>query len=177
MKIRAAGILGLVLGVAALGRAQGAAQPDAKLHADTVKLIELTGMRKRLLDGRDKSIADGRKAMMANCPMCTPQYFDEWTARMTSRYRVEDYLAVYVDTYQKYFTDSEILELTAMQGNGGVAPSPALKAKVSTVMSPVMTEIYAKVGQVRGKMSETVTDEIAKEHPGWIVRPPAPPSQ
>jgi hypothetical protein len=94
---------------------------------------------------------------------------------MTDRYRVDDYVTVYVQTYEKYFNDSEILELTAMQGNSGAAPSPALKAKVSSVMGPVMSEVYSKRDAIGAKRSSDITDEIAKEHPGWVVRKPEPP--
>src|SRR5258708_7377250 len=74
-----------------------ATKVDPKLHADTVKFVEVTGTRKRILDGVDQSLDKGKQAMMERCPTCTPAFGEEWQKRMKERFNVDDFIAVYVD--------------------------------------------------------------------------------
>ena len=72
---------------------------DPKIHEYAVKLIELQGARQRLLDNVDKMVQDGRDAMTRMYPNADPQYIAEWGKRMKEKFRVEDYLGVFVKTY------------------------------------------------------------------------------
>src|SRR5580700_8933879 len=81
---------------------------DPKLHADAVRLVEISGAKQSLQDNFKQLVDDGVKQMMEKCERCTPEFRDEWKKRFLERSNLQDYLDVYVRVYEKYFTDAEI---------------------------------------------------------------------
>jgi len=145
---------------------------DAKLHEDTIKLVELSGTRQRLLDIIDASLESGRAAMAKQCPKCTPAFGNEWVKRMKQRYPTDQFVAVYVDVYERYLTDPEILELTALQNaNGSGQPvdlSPALKTKLNSVMPSLLADIAGQCTRIGAKLGGEIGIEIQTEHPEYL---------
>ncbi len=151
--------------------AEPTVKPDPKLHADVVKLVELTGAKKRLESGFPSMVEDGRKEMMKRCPQCSPEFGEEWSKRMVARLKAEDFLKVFVRAYEKNFTDDEILELIKIQEKNNdsqpVGPSPHLKEKLTTIMPTLMGEIMGGCTQVGAKLGAEIGAEIEKEHPEY----------
>jgi hypothetical protein len=151
------------------------AKPDPKLHADVVKLVEISGARKRLEDGFASMAEEGKKEMMKQCPQCSPEFGEEWTKRMQTRLKPDDFLEVFVKAYEKNFSDSEILELIGLQEKKGDAPpsvSPQLQEKIKAVMPALMGEIMGGCAQIGAKIGGEVGEEIEKEHPEWVKNKP-----
>jgi hypothetical protein len=151
------------------------AKPDPKLHADVVKLVELSGARKRLEDGLPSMVEDGKKEMMKRCPQCSPEFAEEWGKRMLARLKVDDFLRVFAAVYEKNFTDDEILELIRLQeksNDSPPAPSPHLKEKLTNDMPAIMSEIMGGCVQVASKLGGEIGAEIEKEHPEYTKSKP-----
>jgi hypothetical protein len=53
--------------------------------------------------------------MMQQCPPCSPEFGEEWSKRMLARLKVDDFLEVFEQAYEKSFTDDEILEMIKLQ--------------------------------------------------------------
>jgi len=156
---------------------QGSAKEAAsKLHADAVKLVEVSGARQRLKDGMTGMVEEGRKAMMEKCPACSPEFGDAWTRKMLERINIEDFLAVYVRVYEKYFNDDDLVELISMQKARSEGrqqdPSPPLKKKLDSVMPSVLGDSIGGCSEVGAKLGAEVGAEIEKEHPEYIKETP-----
>lgn len=147
---------------------------DPTLHADATKLVELSGAKQRLLDNLDSMVEEARKQMMDKCPRCSPEYGNEWKKRFIARTNVDDYIDVYVRTYEKYFTDAEINELIALQKDASktAVPSPALKEKLTAVMPSLMADVMGDCTKIGAKLGAEIGAEIEREHPEYL-KPPA----
>ncbi|HSZ61400.1 MAG TPA: hypothetical protein VK828_06365 [Terriglobales bacterium] len=149
---------------------------DPKVHADAVRLVEVSGARQPLEDNFKQMVDDGAKQMMDKCQRCTPEYRDEWKKRFLERSNLQDYLDVYVRVYEKYFTDAEINELITLQKDKGTSkvasPSPALKEKLTSVMPDVMGDSIGGCAKIGAKLGAEVGSEIEREHPEYM-KPPA----
>jgi hypothetical protein len=156
-----------------------AEKPDAKLHADTVKLVELSGARKRIEDGFPSMTEEGEKQMMLHCSQCSPEFGEEWSKRMLARLNADDFLEVFIQAYEKSFTDDEILELIKLQLTSNTSPlpdpSPHLKEKVAAVMPTVLSDIMGGCTRVGAKLGGEIGAEIEKEHPEYIKPRPEKP--
>ena len=157
------------------GESTSAKQVDPKLHADAIRLVEVSGAKQRLQDNFKQMGDDAVKQMMEECSQCTPEYGDEWKKRFLERSNLQDYLDVYVRVYEKYFTDAEINELIALQKNKGTSkatgPSPALKEKLTSVMPSVMGDSVGGCAQIGAKLGAEIGGEIEREHPEYLRRP------
>jgi hypothetical protein len=151
-------------------------KPDPKLHADAVKFVELSGARKRLENGFASMTEEGKKLMMQQCPQCSPEFGEEWSKRMLTRLKVDDFLEVFAQAYEKSFTDDEILELIKLQEKRNdsqpPAPSPHLKEKVDSVMPTVMSEVMGGSTRIGTKLGAEIGAEIEKEHPEYLKAKP-----
>jgi hypothetical protein len=149
---------------------------DPKLHADAIRLVEVSRARERIQDNFKQMVDDGVKQMMEKCQRCTPEFGDEWKKRFLERSNINDYLDVYVRVYEKYFTDAEINELIASQKDKGpstgASPSPALKEKLTRVMPSVMGDSMGGCAQIGAKLGAEIGGEIEREHPEYM-KPPA----
>jgi hypothetical protein len=155
------------------------AKIDPKLHADAVELVRISGVKKQIQDGFGAALEAGRKAMMEKCAACLPQFFDEFSKRMTQRYNVDEFVQAYVESYERYFNDAEIVELIDLQkaadAKQEAKPSPELKAKFSSVLPSLMGEIYGRCSQIGAKLGAEIGAEIGQEHPAWVGAKPAKP--
>ena len=151
-------------------------KPDRKLHADAVKLVELSGARKHLEDGFASMTEEGKKHIMQRCPQCSPEFSEEWSKRMLARLKADDFLEVFVQAYEKSFTDDEILQLIELQEKSNnsqpSAPSPHLKEKIDAVMPTVMSEIMGGCTRIGAQLGAEIGAEIEKEHPEYIKPKP-----
>jgi hypothetical protein len=158
------------------GAGTTAKKVDPKLHADAIRLVEVSGARRRLQDNFKQMVDDGAKQMMEKCQRCTPEFGDEWRKRFLERSNIQDYLDVYVRVYEKYFTDAEIGELIALQKDKGTSkaaePSPALKEKLTSVMPSLMGDSVGGCAQIGAKLGTEIGSEIEREHPEYM-KPPA----
>jgi len=158
------------------GESATAKKVDPKLHADAIRLVEVSGAKQRLQDSFKQTVDEGVKQMMEKCPRCTPEFADEWRKRFLERSNLQDYLDVYVRVYERYFTDAEINELIALQRDKGTSkaasPSPALKEKLTSVMPSVMGDAVGGSAQIGAKLGAEIGSEIEHEHPEYM-RPPA----
>jgi hypothetical protein len=158
------------------GESTTARKVDPKLHADAIRLVEVSGAKQRLQDNFKQMVDDGAKQMMEKCQRCAPEFGDEWRKRFLERSNVQDYLDVYVRVYEKYFTDAEIGELIALQKDKGTSkvaePSPALKEKLTSVMPSVMGDSAGGCAQIGAKLGTEIGSEIEREHPEYM-KPPA----
>jgi len=142
---------------------------DPTLHADAVRLVEVIGVEQSLQNNLEKGIDDAQKVMMDKCPECSPEFGKEWKKRFLERTNIRDYLDVFVRAYEKYFTDTEINELIALQKDTSktAVPSPALKEKLTTVMPALMGEIVGDCSKIGAKLGAEVGAEIGREHPEY----------
>ena len=153
-----------------------ATKADPKLHADAIRLVEASGAKQHLQDNFKQMVDEGAKAMMEKCERCTPAFRDEWEKRFLERSNIQDYLDVYARVYEKYFTDTEINELIALQKDKGTSkaasPSPALKEKLTSVMPSLMADSIGDCAKIGAKLGGEIGSEIEREHPEYI-KPPA----
>lgn len=151
------------------------AKPDPKLHADALKLVEVSGAKKRLEDGFPSMLEDGKKQMMKQCPKCSEEFANEWTKRMSARIKADSFLEVFVKAYEKNFTDEEILELISLQekkSDSPPAPSEHLQVKIKTIMPSLMGEITGGCAEIGARLGGEIGEEIEKEHPEWVKSQP-----
>jgi hypothetical protein len=157
------------------GESMIAKKVDPKLHADAIKLVEISGAKQRLQDNFKQLVDDGAKQMMQKCERCTSEFGDEWKKRFLERSNLQDYLDVYVSVYEKYFTDAEIIELITLQKEKGTSktltPSPALKEKLTSVMPSVMGDSVGGCAKIGSKLGAEIGAEIEREHPEYMKPP------
>src|SRR5450631_1482349 len=135
-------LLALTLSLSAIAQSKPNEQPsgskddkkvDAQLHADVIRLFELTGLRQHLHDILTQSMPAAKKTMMDKCERCSPAFAEEWEKRMLARTNIADYLDVYVRVYEKYLTEEDVTEfITLQEAKKASKPmdiSPRLKEK------------------------------------------------
>jgi hypothetical protein len=154
---------------------------DPRLHADVLKLMELTGIRELVESSLKPMVDKGRQEMTTQCPKCSPEFGDEWAKRMLARIKVDDFMEVYVQAYEKHFTDEEIAELISLQRKKNDVPppslSPQLKEKLNAILPTLLSEIMGGCAQVGAKLGGEIGMEIEKEHPEFLKpRPETPKS-
>lgn len=88
---------------------------DPQLHANTVKLIELSGDRERIQSGLAQRIDDVKARLLQQLPSSDPAYSEELVDRLKSRLKVQDFIDVEVRVYEKHFTSGEIEELLGIE--------------------------------------------------------------
>jgi len=148
------------------------AERDKKFHEDVLTLVDVTGLRQRLLDGREKSAEEGRQTLLRRFPNYSPAFADEWAKRMVARMQVDDYVKVIASVYEKHFTDAEILELIQMQRDANTGKTPTasahLKEKLTKELVDVQSEIIGGCTQLGAKLGGAIGEELAREHPEWV---------
>ncbi|PYT52408.1 MAG: hypothetical protein DMG46_27100, partial [Acidobacteria bacterium] len=131
---------------------------DPKLHADAVRLVEVSGAKQHLQDNLEKMVNETQKAMMDKCQGCAPEFGKEWKRRFLERTNINDYLDVYVRAYEKYFTNAEINELIVLQKETSktAVPSPALKERLTAVMPELMADAIGDCGKIGAKLGAQI---------------------
>jgi hypothetical protein len=165
----------ILLAVAALANAQprgGFQAANATLHADVVKLVELSGIRVAIQNSLAPLIGEGKTNMLKLCTGCDPRFGDEWAKRMLARTNIQDFIDVYVRVYEKHFNDDEVRQLIASGHRiGGSSPptlSNELKQKLDAEMVTIRSEIVGGTTQVGAQLGGEIGKEIQKEHPEYF---------
>jgi hypothetical protein len=147
---------------------------DPKLHADAIKLVEVSGAKQRIQDNFASLLDEAQKMMMDRCPRCTPEFGKEWRRRFQERTNIDDYLDVYARVYEKYFTDAEINELIGLQKQApaGASLSPALTEKLTSIMPSVLADSVGECSKLGAKLGGEIAGEIEREHPEYLKPSP-----
>jgi hypothetical protein len=153
----------------------GSAQPDdaqkvdPKVHAHAIELVKVSSAKEYLQANLPSMVEEGKKQMMEKCKTCAPEFGEEWGKRMLERLNVDDFVNVYVQVYEKYFSDAELTELIELQQKGKTSqppsPSPELKKKLESVMPSVMADSMAGCARIGAKLGGEIGAEIEQEHP------------
>jgi hypothetical protein len=145
---------------------------DTPLHENAVKLVELMGSRKRILDSLGKSFGDGKAKLLESDVRLTPEFADEWVKRMVARTNVDDYVNVIITAFEKHYNASEIAALIEAQrdANDSKTPtlSPELKEKVQRESNALASEVVGGCSQLGAKLGADIAQEIEHEHPEWV---------
>jgi hypothetical protein len=151
---------------------------DPKLHADAVRLVELSGARERMQEGLDKILKDGAAQYAKMCTDCDPAVGDEWARRMKSKLKVDDFMAIVVHAYEKYLNDDDITQLIALmtdqKGSPAKQPLPELQKKLTSVSPSLQSEILGGGTQLGSKLGAETELEIRKDHPEYFKAPAKP---
>lgn len=154
------------------GRADPTLHTDVRLHADVMKLIEVTGVRAAMQNAVGQLVTSGKAKMMQVCPGCSPAFADEWARRMLARINLDDFIAVYARVYEKYLTDDDVVQLIALRNRAGTSQPPAipdgLKQKLSARMTSIQSEIMGGTTQLGAKLGGDIGREIQQEHPEYF---------
>ena len=152
-------------------------QPDAKLHENVLKLIELMDSRAKITEGIRKEIPKSREKLMSSSPTITDQFADEWVKRMEAEVDVDAYITVFVTAYEKHFDNEEIEELIQIQRDVNDKKtstiSDSLKVKLTVVGVALQSEIIGGCTQVGARQGGEIAQAIGKEHPEWLKTAPA----
>jgi hypothetical protein len=144
---------------------------DPKVHADAIKLVEVSDAKQNLHSNLRSMVEQGKKVIMEKCQTCAPEFGEEWEKRMVERLNVDDFVTVYVHVYEKYFTDAELTELIELQkqkkNSQPVNPSPELKKKLESVMPSLMADSVGECTRVGAKLGPEIGAEIEREHPEY----------
>ena len=124
----------------------------AKAEADAVKLVEASGGRQAMEKNLDKTLADGREALLRSDPSIDSRFADEWVKRMKERTNFDDYVNAIAKVYASYLTDAEILELTdviiARKEGKDHPPSDRLKQKLSDNAAKIQADVLAETTRI-----------------------------
>jgi hypothetical protein len=146
-----------------------AAEVDARLHADVIRLLETDGTKQYWQKNLKKVVDQGRAEVIQSCPDCAPAFVDEWGKRMRARIHAGDFTDIFARVYEKYFSDEEVMALTRMmKSRSGAGLPPAVKHRVDSVMPSVQSEIGGGIVQLSSKIGYEVALEIKKEHPEYL---------
>lgn len=148
---------------------------DPKAHEAAGRLATAIGLKEKMAAQIDTMLAQGVAAMKSQFPNIRPEFADEWTRRMKARMNPDDFVAIFVRVYEKYFTAEELDQLTdaANQSKEGKTPvlSDALKEKYQKNAATAQSEIVSGATQLGAKLGSEVGEEIANEHPDWAPTP------
>lgn len=145
---------------------------DSKLHANVLKLMELTGERERMQKAFPKLLSDGKAKMLQEFPVISPAFGNEWEKRMAARINVDDFLDVEARVYEKHFTNDEILELitvmNATKEGKLVKASAQLQQRFLAELPAILGEIAGRDTELAVRLSVQLGSEIGREHPEYI---------
>jgi len=152
---------------------------DPQLHTNVMLLIDLTGDRDRLVQSLPRILANAKAKMMQSLPGVNPAFGEEWERRMAALVNVDDFVQLAAHTYEKHFTNDEVLSLIALmeaKKTGKMASvSPQLQQKFSTEGSAMLGEIAGASAELAVRLSTQVGSDIGKEHPEYFQQLPPPP--
>jgi hypothetical protein len=86
--------------------------------------------------------------------------------------KLQDFVNVHVQVYEKYLTEEEVTELIAFHKARKESPEaplpPRLKEKLEPLMPTIMSEIMGECTKIGAKLGGEIGAEIEKEHPEYI---------
>jgi hypothetical protein len=147
-----------------------------QLHEAAADFITAVRIRKNMLTQADPFLERMSKSLKSRHPNLLPEFTEEWKKRIKDRLDTDDYDAIWVHEYERYFTIEELVQLTdsAKQHYEGNMKdvSDDLKIKLTTYQEDMFMEINDGVDDLVEKFGCEVGEEIAKEHPDWAPAPP-----
>lgn len=124
-----------------------------------------------MLTRADPFLEQITKSLKSQHPNLLPEFTEEWKKRIKARLDTDDYDAIWVHEYERYFTIEEIVQLTdsAEQYYAGNIKnvSDDLTIKLTTYQEDMLMEIDDGVNNLVEKFGCEVGEEIVKEHPEW----------
>jgi hypothetical protein len=151
---------------------------DSETHEAAVKFVQALGVKEKMAAGIDASLDAGVEAMKKQSPNLRPEFQQEWRKRMKEQVNFDDYAAIIVHVYEKYFTAEDLHQLTgaAAAVKAGKTPSMSddLKEKFQKNTVVIQSEIFGGTTQLGAKLGGEIGQEIAKEHPDWAPTPTQP---
>lgn len=144
---------------------------DVKAHDATVHLVQVLGLKEKMIEGMDADLDKGVEAMKAQVSSLSPEFTQEWRRRMKARLKPEDFVAVVVQVYERHFTTEELEELSNVaigrKEGKAVALPQAFKEKFQKDAVEIQSEIIGGTSQIGAKLGMEIGQEIAREHPDW----------
>jgi hypothetical protein len=131
-----------------------------------------------MVAGIDPNLDKGVAALKAQTPPLGPEFIEEWRKRMKERMKPDDFVAIVVQVYLKYFTADELDQLSDLvisRKEGKSAElSDALTEKFKKDAVAIQSEIIGGTTQLGARLGGEVGEEIQKEHPEWVPKAPQP---
>ncbi|WP_109486801.1 hypothetical protein [Occallatibacter savannae] len=160
---------------------QTTAGVDSRAHEATVHLVEVLGLKEKMMVGVDADLDRGIAVMKAQAPSLSPEFIEEWRKRMKARLKPEDFIAVVVQVYERHFTADELDQLDKVaiskkEGKPTVLPD-ALKEKLQKNAIAIQSEIIGGTSQIGARLGMEIGEEIGKEHPEWVASPAQKPTE
>jgi len=153
-------------------RSSSGSRASVEVQSKAIKLIDVSGARDRLMTSFPAIVEQGKAAMRNQCPKCDPAFISEWGKRMMVRLKIDDFVHVAAEAYEKHFTSDELTQLTTFvtsQKAGTPSPlAPALQKKYSDLLPTIMGEIVGGCTELGGKLGRDVGTEIEREHPEYF---------
>lgn len=147
---------------------------DPQLHANVVKLFELSGERERLRTAMPQRFNDAKAAAIQQFPAYDPAYIEEYAKRTVSGLNVQDLIDLQMRAYENHFTSDDIAGLLdaqiALKESRPAEVSPKLKEKVASKMPAIQSEMTAGYLELTARLSSQIADDISKAHPEYIPR-------
>jgi hypothetical protein len=156
---------------------------DPQLRANVMVLIDLTGDRDRLVQNLPKILANAKAKMMQSAPGVSPAFGDEWERRTAALIKVDDFVELAARSYEKHFTNDEVLSLIALTEARKAGKTPTvsreLQQKFTTETPAMMGEIVGAGTELAVRLGAQVGSDIGKEHPEYFqqLQPQQPPPQ
>ena len=145
---------------------------DGKAHEAAVRLVDALGLKEKMVAGIDPNLDKGVAALKAQTPPLRPEFIEEWRKRMKERMKLDDFVAIVVQVYLRYFTADELDQLSDLvisRKEGKSAElSDALKEKFQKDAVAIQSEIIGGTTQLGARLGGEVGEEIQKEHPEWV---------
>jgi hypothetical protein len=125
-----------------------------------------------MVAGIDPNLDKGVAALKAQTPPLRPEFIEEWRKRMKERMKLDDFVAIVVQVYLRYFTADELDQLSDLvisRKEGKSAElSDAPKEKFQKDAVAIQSEIIGGTTQLGARLGGEVGEEIQKEHPEWV---------
>lgn len=156
---------------------------DPIAHKNAEKLAELYGVRQTLEQNFPKSMQYGLEELRRRYPNLDSRFVAEWEKRMRAEFNPDDYIAVFVSSYEKHYTADELEEmiqaLRARKNSQPVKLSPQLIAKMKVNAIDVQSEIMGGFTEIGARQGGEIGTEIGREHPDWVrnMNPAAAPAE
>ena len=144
---------------------------DLEFDADIHNLLQVLGLKRKIIEGREQSLNDGRAAERLAFPHASSEFETEWERRWKARFSPDEVVDISARVYAKYFTDTEVKQQISFQTSRARHEEKPLAAelqkKIEQVMPAMQREFAAGVASYASKLGCDIGSDIAKEHPDW----------
>ncbi len=149
---------------------------DPALHANVLKLLELSNTRASIVQSQAKVLPEAKtKLMEASGNSVSQEFAEEWGKRMMADVNIDEYMAVVTRVYEKYFSNEDVEELIQIRKDANDKKKPVfserLSAKFAKVGGEFQGEVIGECSKLGSKQGAKIAQEIGKEHPEWLKTP------